>query len=178
MSRREIPAKWIRDKLPHECVNCGSTVGLVYHHIVPVELGGNEVPSNIAVLCSVCHGRVHYGKDGEINHGDLVRSGLKRAKSSGVKLGKPSADYDKIMKLVAEHSTMFEGGDWTEGEIRDAAGVQNVCYCKVKRMMKDELNSGVWNHDFPKPKRIRNVPLYDHLIRRLRLENIDVATYR
>jgi hypothetical protein len=177
MGRRQKVAKWIIDMLPKKCVNCGATEHLTYHHIVPVTRGGNDVPSNIAVLCPVCHAKADFEERGTIGHGLLVKEGMERARARGVKLGKPIADYENIMRLVAEHSTMFEGGDWTEGEIREVAGVQNVCYCKAKRMMKEELASGQWNHDFAKPKMVRNVPLYDHLIKRLRKEGWDVATY-
>lgn len=163
--------------LPKKCVNCGATTHLTYHHIVPVSRGGNDVPSNIAVLCPACHAKADFEKRGTIGHGVLVKEGLERARKRGVKLGKPTADYEKIMQLVAEHSTMFEGGDWTEEEVRGVAGVHNVCYCKVKRMMKEELESGQWNHTFSKPKMVRKVPLYPRLIERLRREGQDVSSY-
>lgn len=177
MGRRQKVAKWIVEILPKKCMNCGATTDLNYHHIVPVQCGGNDVPTNVAVLCGKCHDVIHYTETGKISHSELVKAGIRRAKATGVKLGKPTADYEKIMQLVAEHSTMFEGGDWTEEEVRDAAGVQNVCYCKVKRMMKEEIESGRWNHTFAEPKMVRKMPLYDHLIKRLRLEGKDVASY-
>ena len=177
MGRRQKVAKWIIEMLPKKCVNCGATTDLNYHHIVPVKCGGNDVPSNVAVLCGKCHDAVHYTETGKISHSELTKEAIQRAKERGVKFGRKAADYENIMRLVAEHSTMFKGGDWTEGEIMEAAGVQHVCYCKVKRIMKEELASGQWNHDFAKPKMVRNVPLYDHLIKRLRQEGWNVAEY-
>ncbi len=171
MSRREIPAKWIRDMLPKKCVNCGSTKGIVYHHIVPVEFGGNEVPSNIAVLCSVCHGKVHYGEDGVIDHGMLVRSGQQRARANGKRIGRKPADGERIMRTIAERSTQFnENSKTTEGEIRESLGIKNVCYCKYKKKLMDAIRADVWPYDWEKPSHIANRPLYDRVIKRMRGE--------
>lgn len=177
MGRRQKVAKWIIEMLPKKCMNCGTTTDLNYHHIVPVQYGGNDVPTNVTVLCGKCHDAIHYTETGKISHSELSKAGIQRARERGVKFGRPTADYESIMRLVAEHSTMFEGGDWTEGEIREVAGVQNVCYCKVKRMLKEEVESNQWNHAFTKPKMVRKVPLYQHLIERLRREGQDVASY-
>lgn len=40
------------------CVNCNSTEGIEWHHIVPVCYGGNDVPRNIVPLCKACHDAV------------------------------------------------------------------------------------------------------------------------
>lgn len=169
MSRRNIPAKWIRDMLPKKCVNCGSTNGIVYHHIVPVELGGNEVPSNIAVLCSVCHGKVHYGKDGVMDHGQLIKSGQQRARMSGKTIGRKPADGERIMRAIAEQSTEFNKDSLiTEAEIRDKLGIKNVCYCKYKRKLKEAMEAEVWPYAWEKPVQVRNVPLYEYMVKRLR----------
>ena len=41
------------------CVNCGSTKGIQYHHIVPLALGGTNKTSNIVPLCGKCHQAAH-----------------------------------------------------------------------------------------------------------------------
>lgn len=41
------------------CVNCGSREKIQYHHIVPLEFGGNNVISNIVPLCEDCHYKAH-----------------------------------------------------------------------------------------------------------------------
>lgn len=169
MSRREIPAKWIREMLPKKCINCGSTKGIVYHHIVPVEYGGNEVPSNIAVLCSVCHGKVHYGKSGVIDHGELVKSGQMRAKAMGVTIGRKPADGEKIMRAIAEQSTQFNVYSLTtETEIMEQLGIKNVCYHKYKRRLLDLMQDDVWPYSWEKPVQVRDLPLYDRVIRKIR----------
>lgn len=37
-----------------KCINCSSTEDLVRHHIVPLENGGNDIDTNICILCSSC----------------------------------------------------------------------------------------------------------------------------
>lgn len=46
------------------CCNCGEDVGglIEYHHVVPLELGGNDIMSNLAPLCPKCHSIVSFGK--------------------------------------------------------------------------------------------------------------------
>lgn len=46
--------------LPQRCVGCGQlTEKWVLHHIVPVENGGQDIPSNLAILCRPCHYAAH-----------------------------------------------------------------------------------------------------------------------
>lgn len=44
---------------PRICVNCGSTEDIEMHHIVPISEGGNNIESNIVMLCKGCHYRAH-----------------------------------------------------------------------------------------------------------------------
>lgn len=170
MSRRNIPAKWIRDMLPKKCMNCGSTTGIVYHHIVPVIYGGNEVPTNIAVLCNICHGKVHYGKCSEIDHGEAVKRGQEAAKARGVKLGRrKKIDTENVLRVIAENSTQFnESSLLTESEIMEMVELKLTQYSKYKRMLLDAMNAKEWPYEWSKPVQVRNRPLYDHFIKGLR----------
>lgn len=44
------------------CCNCGKECGseIEYHHVVPLERGGNDIESNLAPLCYECHSIVHF----------------------------------------------------------------------------------------------------------------------
>ena len=53
----------IRRKAGNICVNCGSTDGIEYHHIVPLFVGGQENETNIVPLCHRCHKAAHYGRN-------------------------------------------------------------------------------------------------------------------
>ena len=175
-ARREIVAKWIRDMLPRKCVNCGSTSNLQYHHIVPVSFGGNDGPSNVAVLCGDCHSLVHYGKRGIINHGEAVKEGQRRARECGKPLGRKPADGEKIMRLIAENSTQFvnvydaKAPLYTETEIMEMAGVKPVCYHKYKRRLLALMDADEWPFEWERPKKLRNMPLYDRVVKRMRSE--------
>lgn len=172
MSRgRQTVAKWLRDMLPRKCMNCGSTRDLHYHHIVPVECNGNEVPTNIAVLCGKCHDAVHYTKTGKIDHSALVKAGIQRAKAAGRNGGKRPADYEKVMRLIAENSTQFNPESMTtETEIMEMAGVKSVCYYKCKRLLLDAMSADKWPYTWKKPRAVRGHPEYEGVILRMRGE--------
>lgn len=44
------------------CCNCGKECGseIEYHHIVPLERGGQDIKTNLAPLCYECHSLVHF----------------------------------------------------------------------------------------------------------------------
>ena len=169
-ANRTIVAKWLRDQLPKKCYNCGAIKDLQYHHIVPVIYGGNDVPSNIAVLCGNCHSNVHFGKGTTINHSDCVRRGQAAAKARGVKIGrKPRQNIGDALRTIAERSTQFnEEPKYTEHEVMDALGIKEVCYYKYKKMLKEAMSAEVWPYDWPKPVEVRKKPLYDHVVKDMR----------
>lgn len=173
---RPTVAKWIKEMLPKKCMNCGSEKDLVYHHIVPVSVGGNDIPSNIAVLCVSCHGRLHYGKDGVMVHGDQVKEGMKRAKARGVQFGpktgiKAKKDHEKVMRLIAENSTQFNPESMTtEPEIMEMAGVKPVCYHECKRELLAAMELPEWPYEWEKPVKYLDHPLYEHYLLRVRAE--------
>ena len=53
--------KWMKGQLPQRCVYCGSAENLEYHHLVPVELGGDNRLSNIVPLCHAHHMVITHG---------------------------------------------------------------------------------------------------------------------
>jgi Restriction endonuclease len=169
-SNRTVVAKWLRDQLPKKCYNCGATKDLQYHHIVPVSCGGNEVPSNVAVLCSDCHSKVHYGREGIINHGECIRRGQSAAKERGVKLGrKPRRDREQYLRKIAEESTQFNiDSTTTEGEIMAELGIRAVCYNKYKRMLLAAMSADVWPYEWSKPTQVRAHPIYEQKLKRMR----------
>ena len=168
---RQPVARWLRDMLPKKGMNCGATRHLTYHHIVPVILGGNEVPSNIAVLCDSCHSLIHYGKAGEISHGELVKAGIKRANARGIRSGKKPADAEKTMRLIVEYSTQFNPESMTtEPEIMALAGVKPTTYAKYKRQLIALLREERWPYSWKKPRMIRKRPEYEGVLLRIRGE--------
>jgi hypothetical protein len=65
------------------CVNCGQ-VATQEHHIVPIVLGGRDIPSNRAPLCDECHGLIHgitFGA-GHVSHSELIKRGIARKREA------------------------------------------------------------------------------------------------
>lgn len=65
------------------CINCGKPA-TCEHHIVPLVLGGRDIPSNRAPLCDECHGKIH-GVEfsvGGMSHSDLIKQGIQRKRKA------------------------------------------------------------------------------------------------
>lgn len=179
MNNRPQITKAMKDALPKKCYNCGATENLNYHHIIPLALGGNNILTNIAVLCGKCHWAVHHGTDGEYRHdGALIKAGIEKARAEGRKNGRKPADYNHIMELIAKYSTQFNDihdanyEPHTETEIMEMVGIKPVCYAKCKRMLIDAMESDEWSYEWEKPKVFNNRPLYDRVIKNMREGNL------
>ena len=59
------------------CINCGSSERIEWHHVVPLEIGGNDEPSNCVPLCYSCHKAV-------TNHQLVIVSRLNEWKHSAL----------------------------------------------------------------------------------------------
>lgn len=177
MAASFIPNK-IRDekiKLFPMCAACGATEDLECNHINP------NLPATIDNLIVLCHS-CHMNKWHDIyvrphNHNELQRNGIKEAQKRGVHFGRPCADYDNIMRLIAKHSTQFndvfnpEYTVYTETEIMDMAGVKPVCYAKCKNMLKEAMDAPEWQYSWDEPTVQKKMPLYDRFIKRIRDDN-------
>ena len=184
MARRKqsTPPRWVKDAIPKRCCFCGSTVGIEYDHINPALFEDKWTIENTRPLCRKCHREFSHGMKlyGQMemlhDHGFLVREGMRKAKERGVKFGKKPFDHEKVMRLIAENSTQFvdiydpDAPLRTESEIMEMAGVKSGCYHKCKRMLLGAMALEAWPYSWPKPKKKRNMPLYDHVVRELRGE--------
>jgi hypothetical protein len=167
--KRKYLTTFKRKQIGTVCANCGKEHDLTYHHIVPIALGGYDEITNMVCLCGECHDKVHFGRSGEISHSEAAKRGIEKAKAAGVHFGKKPANYEHIMEMIAKHSTQFNAFSWmTENEIREMLGIGNTLYCKVKRMLIDDINAEEWKHRFDKPKILSKRPSYDRVIKKAR----------
>ena len=84
------------------CINCGKPA-TCEHHVVPLVLGGFDIPSNKVPLCDECHGLIHgvnFCKGG-ISHSELVKRGIQRKKDAIAKgekyLGRKQSKHSDII---------------------------------------------------------------------------------
>lgn len=168
MSKATRIPKNIRDEKLRQCPFCAvchKTEDLELNHIDPSK---PSTLDNLIVLCSQHHGLWHE-MSSRNRHSDTVRQRIAEAKQRGVHFGKPAADYERVMRLISEHSTQFNRfSETTEHEIMEMAGVKEVCYAKCKRMLLEAMELDPWPFSWKKPRRVRNRPMYDAQIRRLR----------
>ena len=87
------------------CCACGNDdlSALEHHHFIPRSEGGPDDETNILTLCFSCHGKVH----GIVrrNLSVLIKQGIARAKTKGVKFGRPrfpDAVLQDILKRQAQ----------------------------------------------------------------------------
>ena len=100
------------------CCNCGINCeeNIVYHHVVPISNGGNDIISNIIPVCTECHSIIHFGEShGLKNYSELIKKGLKRARAEGKTLGRRKTtykdlppDFEKYVKLVENGMPIVE----------------------------------------------------------------------
>jgi hypothetical protein len=89
---------WLEDKLirKDKCFECGLDGDLHYHHVIPETLGGTKtIP-----LCLICHGKVHNKKF--VNHKELQRIGIERAKKEGRFLGRAKGTKEDAAKFLSK----------------------------------------------------------------------------
>jgi hypothetical protein len=168
---RWIPRR-IRSQMPKVCGNCGSTEGLNIHHVVPLSLGGTTQPGNLIVLCTKCHAIIHSreGYNGDIPHGQLIKAGIAKRKARGEHIGSFRKPREPILRMIAQHCTCFEGGQWTEEEIMRACGIKRTLFHECLNELLKNKREGKWPYDFPEPKQIRDRPMHAKSIRVKRRE--------
>ena len=77
------------------CVNCSKNCGndIIFHHIVPLSVGGSNNISNIVPICEQCDGLIH--SINRTNWKALQRAGIERAKAEGKYKGRKAMELDK-----------------------------------------------------------------------------------
>lgn len=161
---RKLSHNQLKEILGEKCCNCGSNEDIEYHHIIPVSLGGKDIISNMCCLCRKCHSLLHFGRTLQGNHSELIKNGIKEYRKNGKHWGKPAANYEELMKSIAENSTLFKGGTLPESEIMKLNNVKSTCYYKYRKQLLEDLKLEPWRHSFPKPIQIRQNPLYKKTI--------------
>ena len=127
------------------CAVCGSTEDLHHHHFTPRVEGGIDDETNIITLCYEHHCEIH-GKPyrNRINHSELTKKGIQKAKERGVKFGNPNlVEYNKIKKRGAkkyawEHKNLLIS-------LRDSGlTLREICDILESKNIKTRNGSNIW----------------------------------
>lgn len=130
------------------CCNCGSMKDVQYHHIVPLILGGRDIQSNKCCLCFGCHSLLHFGRKKNLNHSELTKIGIERAKKQGKQIGRKTGDAIISQKSITKkpeiikYSRDFEG-TLSDKECIEKLGLARNTYYKYKREIISDMNEAV-----------------------------------
>jgi hypothetical protein len=113
------------------CGNCGETKNVNIHHVVPLSLGGNNVITNMVLLCEKCHGLIH-GED-FMNFRRLQREGKKRAKQRpDFREGRPPKFSEEQIKYAL--SLVDKGLSYKQ--VSEITGMSKSTLIRAKRKSK------------------------------------------
>ena len=127
------------------CAVCGSTEDLHHHHFTPRIEGGIDDETNIITLCYEHHCEIH-GKPyrNRINHAELTRKGMQKAKDRGVKLGNPNlAKLNKIRKNKAKKYA-WEHKDFLISLRDSGMTFREMCRALESKDIKTRNNCSSW----------------------------------
>ena len=80
------------------CANCeiDAKDNIVFHHVVPIAVGGRDVFTNIIPLCVSCHNLIHHENDSYYSHSELVKLGIQKARMNNKQIGRKRTKYDDL----------------------------------------------------------------------------------
>ena len=105
---RDISTHYDRNTLIRKkgtiCANCNVDVktNIIYHHIVPIAVGGRDIITNIVPLCENCHKLIHFGRKNTkpFTQSDLIKAGIKRAKKENKHIGRKKTVLEDLSDEV------------------------------------------------------------------------------
>lgn len=110
----------LKDSLGTKCCNCGKECNnnIIYHHVVPIILGGKDIITNIVPICTECHSIIHHGskKNQSIDHSVLIKEGIKRAKENNVHVGRRQIVLEDIPQDFFKYYKLIQNNEITKKE--------------------------------------------------------------
>lgn len=128
-----------------KCCNCNIECGdeIIFHHVIPISIGGSTNITNIVPLCTKCHHLLHnISEDGKISHSALTKIGLEKAKQKGSQIGKQKGDTwttkrgEEYKNIILKESKDFNGTQTDADIIRKYSLTKNTYY-KYKKILKN-----------------------------------------
>lgn len=131
------------NNLDNKCINCGKLEDLHLHHIIPISIGGTNKLSNVVILCSKCHGKLHGIK--WYNHSELTKKGIETARLNGKQIGGikgaklTTKKSIEAKKRIQKYSKDFQG-TLKDTEVMKLIGLARNTYYKYKKELVQELS--------------------------------------
>jgi len=128
------------------CAICGETNDLNYHHFTPRISGGSDDETNILTLCYKHHCEIHGRKYYDlVNHKQLTKNGIQKAKDRGVKLGNPNlVEMNKTRKRKARIFAYEYQDEVLDLKSKGFSHTQ-ICQEFMKKQYKTSGRSLIWH---------------------------------
>ena len=133
------------------CVACGDSdpEHLHQHHLVPRSCEGTDDETNLITLCVACHGKVH-GRNVNINHHELTKIGIAKAKARGTVWGNPNlAEVAKLgREAVKVNARRFAANvqPIIDDIMRGGTINHNAIAAKLNERNVRTARGGTWTH--------------------------------
>lgn len=130
-----------------KCCNCNNDVGnnIIFHHIIPLSIGGNNIDSNIVPLCSNCHYKIHNisKNNGQLSHSELTKIGIEKARARGSQIGRKKGIKCETKKSKEKKNQIYNLsqdflGTLTDKEIIEKIQIARNTYYKYKKELRLE----------------------------------------
>ena len=123
------------------CCNCYSYEGnnIIFHHIVPLSLGGTNNIANIVPLCEKCHNLIHHQchNNGQYTHSDLIKAGMQRARENGKVIGRKTLTIEMIPDDFKKiHYPKIKNKETTVSELSRQLGMSRTTIYKYIGMIE------------------------------------------
>ena len=95
-TQKALVEKFVGEDGVVRCVSCGGTP-IEWHHVVPIEVGGKDIVSNIFPVCVECHRLIHLGENYRLKRLEDAR---KMVKNGGRKRSVPDNNKELLNDYV------------------------------------------------------------------------------
>lgn len=123
------------------CANCGTECNneIVFHHIVPIVLGGNDILTNIAPLCNDCHNLIHHGSHNNqiLSHSDLIKAGIAKRKAQGLSVGRHTMTKKDIPQSFLDYYPKIKNNDITITQTARELNISRTTIYKYISLIED-----------------------------------------
>lgn len=124
-----------------KCCNCETECGnnIIFHHVIPISIGGTENDSNLVPLCKNCHTKLHgiSSENNILSHSALIKEGIKKAKENGIHCGRKEITKDDIPSIFYEFYEKTLNNELTITEAAARIPMSRTTFYKYKKILEE-----------------------------------------